>query len=210
MKERDNLGNLRKDISTFKTELTKIKQEKENWFKEKEELKKQIFDLIKKIKTVKSEKDSFNDIFKNLRNQRDELNKTVRKLIGDIKVLRKERKKVSKEVGISLSHEKIKEKIKQLNDKIETEILSLKKEESFMAEIKNLKKSLIESKAVVELDNKINSMSELIEQTKVKSQEYHQKLKDHINKHKKNRGYKDFINLSRQIEFMKKKSRKCV
>ena len=103
MKERDNLGNLRKDISTFKTELTKIKQEKENWFKEKEELKKQIFDLIKKIKTVKSEKDSFNDIFKNLRNQRDELNKTVRKLIGDIKVLRKERKKVSKEVGISLS-----------------------------------------------------------------------------------------------------------
>ena len=64
--EKGNLGKLRKDITDLRSELTKIKAEKENWFKEKEELKGQISNQIKKIKTVKSETDTFNVVMREL------------------------------------------------------------------------------------------------------------------------------------------------
>jgi len=72
-----------------------------------------------------------------------------------------------------------------------------------------LKKILNESKIIVELDNKINSVSKLIEQTKTKAQDYHLKFKEHLKKHRKSRDYKDFINLSKQINFLKSSQQKA-
>lgn len=202
-KGQQNLNGLRREIATLKNELQKITQEKENWFKEKEAFKKQILDLIGEIRAVKSTKDSFNITYNELKIQRDKHNQNVRKLIEKVKKLREERKELAEKLHIKLDPEKIKEKIKFLEDKIQTDVLPFKKEETLMGEIKSLKKSLVESSAVVALDQKINSISNLIDETKKKSQEYHQKLKEHLRSHKEGRGYKDFMSLSKQIEFLK-------
>jgi uncharacterized coiled-coil DUF342 family protein len=207
--EKGNLGKLRKDISDLTRELTKIKAEKENWFKEKEELKKQISDQINKIKTVKSETDSFNVVLRELKKKRDECNKVVKNFISGIKDLRKKRKDVEKKLGVVLSPDSIKGRIKKLEETVETEVLTIKKEEKLMSEIKELKKSLSEGKALVELDEKIIFISKRIDEFRKKSQEFHVKLKDHIKNHRKGKGYREFISLSKQIDFLKASQKKA-
>ncbi len=202
-KRQPNLKGLRREIFTLKSKLSEITHEKENWFKEKEAFKKQIRDLVDELRAVKSTKDSFNITCNELKKSRDEYNQKVSKLIADIKKLRNERKDLVKELDIKLEPDKIKERIKFLEEKIETEVLPFKKEGQLMGEIKSLKKALSESSAVTALDQKIDSISKLIDEARQKSQEFHTKLKDHIQKHKKGRGYKDFISLYKQIEFLK-------
>lgn len=202
-KKQSNFKGFRREITTLKSELQKIVQEKENWYKEKEEYKKQIIDLVNELKAVKNSKDSFNIVYNELRTNRDKLNNKVKDLIREIKKLRRDRKDLVKKLGITLDPEKIKEKIKFLEDKIQTEVLPFKKEETLMGEIRSLKKSLGESSAVVALDQKIESTSKMIEENKRKSQEYHMKLKELFKSHRKSGGYKDFISLSKQIEFLR-------
>ena len=204
-----SLVKLRNEINNLKSDLSKIRNEKENWFKEKEGLKKQISDSIKKVKTVKQNKDSFNIVFDDLKINRDKLNNKVKGLIEEIKKLRDDRKKIVKELGIRLAPGKIRDRIKFFEEKIETEVLSLKKEQKFMQEIKDLRKAFGESKIISEVDEKIENLSELINKTKDKAQEYHIKLKEHLKKHKKSSSYKDFISLSRQIEFLKSSQQKA-
>lgn len=193
----------RREIATLKSELQKIVREKENWFKEKEEFKKQIINLVNELKAVKNTRDSFNIVYNDLKTNRDKLNNEVKDLIREIKKLRNDRKDLFKKLGIKLDPERIKEKIKFLEEKIQTEVLPFKKEQTLMGEIKSFKKALGESFAVTALDQKIESMSRVIEETKKKSQEYHQRLKEHFKNHRKGGGYKDFINLSKQIEFLR-------
>ena len=71
-----------------------------------------------------------------------------------------------------------------------------------MEEIKRLKKVYDESADIVKVSTKIDTVSKQIETNRNKANDYHKKLKEHV---KANRGgYRDFISLSKQIEFLRK------
>lgn len=201
MRKESNLGSLRKEITRLKSELGNVNTEKETWFKEKEVQKKKIKKLVGEIRSLKGKKDSFNIVFQDLKSKRDGCNKKVKELISKIKKLNKEKKQTYKKLGIKLEPARLKEMIDKLDEKIETEVISFKKETQIMEQIKKLRKSYDESAVARKVSENIDKVSKEIEKTRTKANDYHKKLKEHI---KANRGgYRDFISLSKQIEFLK-------
>jgi len=206
MEKENSLNNLRTEITSLKSELAKINAEKETWFKEKEEQKKKIKELINEIKDLKGRKDSFNVVYQELKTKRDEHNKKVSELISKIKELNTRKKETSKKLGIKYEPTRIKEMITKLEERIETEALPFKKEKEVMEEIKKLRKAYEESGDVAKISEEAEKISKEIDENRQKATEYHTKLKEHI---KANRGYRDFISLSRQIEFLKNSQEKA-
>lgn len=205
--ENTNLESLKKEIASLKSELKKVNEEKENWFKEKEEQKEEIKKLITEIRELKGEKDSFNITYLELKKKRDEHNKIVRDLIVQAKELHRKKKETMKKLGVKYEPSKIKGMIDKLEEKIITEAPSPKKEKQIMEEIKKLKKSYGESGEAAKISEEVAKVSEEIEKNKIRASEYHEKLKEHI---RANRGgYRDFISLSRQIEFLKSSQEKA-
>ena len=78
MAKEKNLASLSKEISRLKRELANVNVDKENWFKEKEDQKNKIKELISEIKSLKGKKDNFNVVYQELKKKRDEYNNKVK------------------------------------------------------------------------------------------------------------------------------------
>lgn len=192
-----------KEINSLKNNLNSINLEKEKWFKLKEDLKKSISDLIRKIKGVKVKKDKSNEEIHKFRKERDDRNKKVKELILKVKELNKQKKELYKKHGIKDDPVRIKNQIESLEMKIETEVLSFKKEQKLMDEIKRLKKGLQGTNVVAEISEKIKNVSKKIDEERKKANEAHSNLKVLLKKNKKE--FKEFLRTSKEIEAIKKK-----
>src|SRR3989338_8200524 len=80
-----------REISILKNKLNEINEQKEEWFKRKEDLKKEVLNIIKNIKELKTRKNKLNDSVKNLKQEREKYNKIVREKIEKIKKVNKEK-----------------------------------------------------------------------------------------------------------------------
>jgi len=197
----EELNKLKKEVLDLKKELNDINSEKEKWFKKKEELKKTIFSKITEIKKIKLDKDKSNVSFVRIKDERDKCNDEVRGLISEFKKLDSEKKKLFDKYGIQKGNESIREKIDQLEMKIETEALSIGQEKKVMREIKDLKKKHKTYDAVDNVVAKSKDISGKIDENKKKSEELHAKL---IDLSKNNKDYKNFIVVSKDINDLKK------
>lgn len=196
------LKDLRSEISNLKTKLNELNEKKELWFDKKSELQKQISDLISSVKQIKSEKDSFNKELFEEKEIRDKHNSEVKLLVAEIKKLNKDRKDFLAKHKLKFDPSKLKEKIRNLEESIETEAYSFEKEKRVMAEIKKLKKFYDETSQLNVIVDKSDEVSKDIEEAKAKADKAHKKFKDlsHGNKD----GYKDFIDTSKKINEIKK------
>jgi uncharacterized coiled-coil DUF342 family protein len=195
------LKGLKKEIKDLKESLNQINEQKETWFKKKEDLKKQISKLIKKIKEIKKKKDGSAELIQNLKKQRDEFNKEVKKLISEIKSINEKKGKILKEKKIKFNPEELNEQIEKLETKVETEALSFENEKKLMRRIKQLKKSLSESSGVENIFKLSKEISGKIDMSKEKAQEFHSKLQEEFKKSKVS--YEDFMEISKQISKLK-------
>jgi len=188
------------EVSVLRNKVNYLHKTKEEWFKRKEDLKKQLNELISKIKNIKSQTDKKSIELKEAKTERDKFNKKVKDLISNLKEAKTERDKVLKNSKVSLTPDKIIQKIKQLEESVETEA-DYKKEKKLMEEIKKLKKLLEESKGVSQVFEKANSLSRETRESKRVADEFHRKVQEIA----KNSDYKEFMELSREIEGLKKK-----
>jgi len=133
-----NLKDLNKEINSLKSNLKSINNDKERWFKNKEELKKEMLVLIEKVKIVQKENDPSK--VDALKKERDRYNSEVKNLINKIRELKKEKESFLKKHGISEDPVNIKKSIEKIETKIETEVLSVDKERRLMVTIKRMKK----------------------------------------------------------------------
>lgn len=207
MDEKQDLKTIQKEVHSLRSELNKVKDDRERWFKKKEELKKQIAELIVKIKGLKRHGDLSTEEAKKLRTERDQYNKLVKKLIEKISSLQKEKKELIEKYKIEHDTEILKKNIQKLEEKIETEALTIDKEKRLMQQIKRLKKYYNELSDVKAISDKITEMSKEIEETKKKADEAHKKFKEAMKERKS--GYKEFFNLSSQINVIKKQQERA-
>ena len=77
--EKIDYKNLKKEIANLKTQLKQISNDKEEWFKKKEDLKKDIWALIEKIKSLKKGTDVSTAEAEKLKKERDAYNAEVKK-----------------------------------------------------------------------------------------------------------------------------------
>ena len=195
----ENYRKVQRDISQLKDKLKDINEKKEHYFRKKEELKKEINDLIRKIKEIKAEKDKKNIELQELKNQRDKHNDQVQNLIKKIKSLNEEKQKAFQKYNIKSDPAKIQEQINQLEKRVEQEV-NFEKEKKLMEEIKKLKRSYEESNEVRTIAEKASSVDREIKDSKKKADEFHRKVQELT----KDTNYEVFMELSKKITILKK------
>lgn len=201
MEAKEIVGIIKKELDSVAGKLRTLGAQKEIWYKKATELKKLLKEQISKIKILKSKKDVSNEKVKEYKEERDKYNNKVKELIKQIRELNTEKRELTKKYGIKFDPSILKSKIEQLEMRIQTEAPSFEREKKIMGEIKKLKNLYNESGAVKEVVDKINNLSKDIDDAREKGEDYHKKLKEHF---KESKDYKEFIELSQQIDELKR------
>ena len=194
---------LKKEITELKTTLNKLNVQKEEWFMQKEGLKKELSNLISQIKKIKFSKDNDTKEIQTLKKSREKYNKEVRELITKYKDLNSKKIKFLKEKKLNFDPSKLSERIGELDYKIETEGLTFDQEKKVMLQIKQLRKQLEEAGDIQKVFEELKVLSEKINKTKEKAEAAHKKLQEQLKKDKTS--YDDFLKLTKQINELKKK-----
>ena len=189
----------RDNIASSQKKVSELNKQKEFWFNRKEDLKKELNELVKKIKEFKLERDKPNVSIESLRSQRNAYSSKIKDLIKQIKKLNKKKNKFLKRYDVKIDPSRIREKINELEKRVEIEV-DFKKEQKLMKQINELKKSYAESPELNEILEKSKKISAEITETKKKADEIHQKIIEYT----KDKGYSMFIELSKKISEIRK------
>ena len=192
-----------REISILKKKLNEINDQKEEWFKRKEDLKKDVLKLIKTIRELKARKNKFNDKVKELKKEREKYNNIVKENVEEIKKINSEKSGLLKKFDFKENPVEIKQRMERLELQIETEILSLGKEKKLMKEIKKLKKQLKEMKDVGVVAGEGEKVSKNIDEAKRKAEELH--LKVQVTAKESQKDYEKFLELSKKVKELNKK-----
>ena len=195
----ENYKSVKEDVSQVRYKLDKINEDKEFWFRRKEDLKTEIRGLIINVKEIKAEEDKKNIELQELKKQRNKYNDDVKQLIKRIKKLNNEKADAFKKYNVKVDPAKIQEKINNLEKKVEIEV-DFEKEKKLMEEIKKLKKSYEESSEVLQIAEKANELDKEIRESRKKADDFHRKILDMT----KDTKYDVFIELSKKINLLKK------
>ncbi len=196
-KHKERFDALVKEIDALRFKLNDVNQKKEFWFNQKEELKKEVTDLVTKAKDIRLGQVNLSEEVGALKIQRNAYNKEVSELISKIKTLYQQREEAIRKYDLRINPSKIKNKIEELEQRIETDVMSFKKEQKLMKHIKKLREYYHKSTEIQNIVNNIHQLSREIEESKAKSQEMHQKILD-IAKQDQN-GYTNFIESSQNV-----------
>ena len=190
---------LRNGVEKAKNERDKLHQDKELWFKKKEELKNVMNEKITKLKSFKKENDKTNISIQELKQARDEQNKLVKGLIRDIKKFNKDKKKTLEKYNSRTDPTKILHKINELEQKVEIET-SFKREEKLMEQIKKFRKEYEDSSEIRTVIEHKNNIESEIKEAKKKADKLHSQMMELA----KDTDYAEFITLSQEIAKIKK------
>jgi len=198
-----NEKQLKKEIAELKDSLNTLNTQKEEWFTQKESLKKEVLNLISQIKKIKFSKDKDTKEIQELKQAREKYNKEVKELIVKYKELNEKKRKFMKDKKINFDPAKLIERISELEFKIETEGVSFEQEKKIMTQIKQLKKQLDEAGDVQKVFGELNTLSDKINKAKALADDAHNKLRDQLKGDRSS--YDDFLKLTKQINDLKKK-----
>jgi len=190
-------------IRSLKNHLNKLNDQKETFFKKKEEFNKEIAGLISTIKGSRQQRDKLTASVKESKEKRKELNLQARKKIEEIKGLQKEKRATERKHGLEEDPAKIKVQIDALNTRIETSAMSFEKEKGVMKEIKALKKKYDDAKKISNVWEKVHLVSKEIDQLKEKADERHKKVQ--VKAKTSQEMHESIINASKKIDELKKK-----
>jgi phosphoserine phosphatase len=197
------INELNSEIRQLKTSLNKINDQKEAFFRKKEELNKQISELIGEVKLSRSERNQFTTSVKESKVIRRELNSKIIGKIEAIKKLNKEKNEIARKHNIEGDPSHIKAEIEKLNSKIETEVMSFNKEKGVMKEINALKKKYDKAKKVSDVWDKVHELSTEIENLKEKADAKHKSVQSSAKTSQEK--HEIMMNASHDIDDIKKK-----
>jgi uncharacterized coiled-coil DUF342 family protein len=166
------------DVSKLKNQLNELDKEKESWFRKNKELSRRIREAIQKIRKNKAKRDFLTQEVKELKLKRDNANKEISIKLKELDKLRNEEAKLAKSLAIKEPSSEIRQHIKTLEFKIETEALPFDKEQALMKKIKELEKLYEESSILDEYNKRIKETYDLIRKIKKESNDAHQSVQE--------------------------------
>lgn len=199
MTNNEQVKKISSELSQLKSQIAEVAKQKEFWFRKKEDLKKEINDLIKKIKEIKTENDKSNIEVHEFKKNRDKYNAEVHELIGKIKKVNEEKEKELKKTKITADPSKIKAQINALEKRVETET-NFSKEKKLMEQIKRLKKSYAEFSSIMKINDEAKKISNEIKESRKKANEFHKQIQSVT----KDTNYQGFMEMSKKITEVKK------
>lgn len=199
----DSLKSLKSDISKLRNLLNDKNIEKEALFQKKENITKQIHDIIKDVKALRKERDRLTTLVKQLKKERDSLSASLNSKIGNVKKLQQEKNTLVKKYNIKGDPSIIKGEIEKLEQKIETEVMSFEKEKGIMKDIKAKKKQLDDAKGLSLVLEKIYKLSDEIKDAKRKRENKHKSIQSFAAESQKK--HEELIEKSKKIDELRVK-----
>ncbi|MDP3917333.1 MAG: hypothetical protein Q8Q42_03530 [Nanoarchaeota archaeon] len=204
-KEVVNTQEIRKEVEILKSKLNEANAKKEEWFNKKEDLNKQIAELIKSLKLLNPEIEVEKKKEQELRLQRQTSNRKFSEYLVKSKDLVKGRNALTEKYGRDSTPEKIKTNIEKLEYSIETQALSMNQEKKIMTQIKELKKILSETGFVGDFKGQMKEISEKLTEAKEVADKSHKELNELLKNNRKK--FKDYIANSKKVNKLKKDQR---
>ncbi|MFH0869822.1 MAG: hypothetical protein V1866_02085, partial [archaeon] len=135
-------------------------------FQKREEVGKQISELIRNIKALKRERDSFTAQVRETKQKRDSLRTTLREKIALFKRASEDKKDLLKKSSVKTPPDVIRATIAKMEMRIETEGMSFDKEQKLMKQIKEIRKQLDEAKEIDAVYSEARKLSKEIREIK--------------------------------------------
>lgn len=170
------LSQIRKEISDIRAKLNELDDQKEAWFKKKESYSNEIRQLIGEIKRYKSERDRLTQEVKARKKKREELNSDVKTKVTALKELKKSGKDIAEKLNIDIPPDQLLSRIRKLEEKIETEVMSFDAEKGIMKQLRELKKKLKSSDGITKLMEKISAAAQETTEARKTAQVVHEEI----------------------------------
>ena len=169
------LAERKKRIAELRNQLNELAEQKEKAFQEKTALARTIGEQLGSVKGARSDRNKLTSDVKELKQQRDAVNEEIKKKIAIAKTFVKPPERPMGKPGRRRELSPL-EKIRQIEEKIETEVMSFDKEKKLMKEIKDLKKKAEEEKGRVAAQKQRYDLEREIQDLKKRSNELHQQM----------------------------------
>ncbi len=189
----------KKGVLELKKELNDVYLKKEEWFKKKEDFKKELHELIVRAQSLQAHLDARNSEIAKLKNERDVYNKKVQGLVVKIK---KEGKQTPRKGNLAI----IKKEIEGLEKKIEFQAIDFSTEKKMMKKLKELQKRYFDLLKGEKEFKESQALSTEIDAAKKTSNELHKKI---LGFTQGSDEYKEHITVSRKINAVKKDEEKA-
>jgi uncharacterized coiled-coil DUF342 family protein len=170
----DRIKVLEEQSVTLRDQRDQLNQEAKEWVKKRNQLNERFKKIIEEVKACKSKRDELNRQVKDLKTRRDEAKKTLeekRKLVADLK-----EKFLKLQKQVSEDPSAIKNKINELEWKIQTTPLKQKEGHQLIGQVKALESKLIWHEQAQELKTKLAELRSEIEALKARSKAAHEEL----------------------------------
>lgn len=191
------------EVTQSRDELNRINSVKENFYKEKREVSKKIFEDITRIKDLRKERDTLTAEVRELKGERQKHSAKVKEKISEVQEVNKQRKEVQDKYHISGDPTELQRQMDHLETKIETEPMSFDKEQKIMKLIKQLKKKLGEATKISNVWTKSHEVRKEIDEEKKMSDDLHKKVQKQAEESQKR--HEELITLSNEVKELKKK-----
>ena len=190
----DRFKELQREIAELRKKLIIVNNEKETWFKRKEELKKSIANSITEAKKLREEKDKINAQVKELKEKRDKQNSVTKEKINKFKGLKEKTNPKDKK----RSADEIKSEIERAEKKIETEALKFSDEKKLMKMIAKLKQEYEKTKNESVAFDTATKVGSEIEESKKTAEEIHKQVQELAEQSKKK--HDSYLEISKKIK----------
>lgn len=196
------LKDFRDEVADIREDLNLLNEEKEKWFKKRNDISNKIKVSIKELKFAKGERDNLTKQVKDSKQRRGELNEDIKKKIEDIKKLNSEKNDIAKKYKIEGDPSKIKEEIERLEFILETNVMSFDKEKALMKQIKDKKKQYEKVKVLTDVFDRIHKLSQEIERMREKADKSHKKTQERAGKSQEK--HEEMIHASKELNELRK------
>ena len=174
-KKSTELDQVKNEVYSLNASLKELGDKKESQYKEKSILEVGLNKLINSANALKTKKVIIDKQVGELKKKREEKNKIVQSLIKDLQQLKKKQSASKRDIVRSKD---LKKQIKDLEFKVQTEVLNFAKEKSYMSNIKSLRKEFGDIAKRMEGSGDIRKLRELIKKTKESADEFHKKIQE--------------------------------
>ncbi len=174
-------GELRKEFQQKKSALTRLRsqlyqiyKEKNDFFQQLKSGRDQLRSLTAQLKQLKTERDQLTDEVKELKQHRNELNTEVKEKASVKKDAEDKKKKLLDSVGFKGDPAKIKQEIKHLEEKTETEVMPFSQEQALRKKVKVLQAVYKKLEQLGTAWKEVNTVSADFSQKRREAEDSHQ------------------------------------
>jgi uncharacterized coiled-coil DUF342 family protein len=178
-----------KSVQELKSKLSSLSRKKISYRKETGKLRSRFDHLLNEIRGLRTNRDKETTAVKELKVKRQEANDELKPLLDQLKKSTEERNKsvelLGKQPHYKLSRNQLSKEIARLDEKIETEVLPMSKEQELMKIIKEKKKLLDASKTISEASKKHRQLYAKVSELRRDSNKFHKQLQEHASNSQK-------------------------